>query len=441
MSKYRILHRILFTILFAFAANSFYLIKVHIAFAIPVAVCFVGVNIAAGFMDLTIKKAWLKFCNHGTECLAIFCISLVASILFHVTLIFIVSFEWYNYLISIILCTLAHVVLFWNGIISVYCTSIQLGIKARIIGAICGPIPIAHLFALGYIIKTTRREIIEETRKDLLNEEREHLQICRTKYPILLVHGVFFRDSKKLNYWGRIPGELIRNGATLFYGEHQSALSVEKSAAELAAKIKEIIEKNNFEKLNIIAHSKGGLDCRYAISSLGIAPYIASLTTINTPHKGCGFADYLLNKIPEKVQKNISATYNAAAKKMGDTNPDFMAAVVDLTEQSCKDNELKYQIPNEIYCQSFGSVLEHAQRGKFPLNLSYPMVKNFDGENDGLVSVQSFSFDESFTLLRAQGRRGISHADMIDLNRENIQGFDVREFYVQLVSKLREKGF
>ena len=45
-------------------------------------------------------------------------------------------------------------------------------------------------------------------------------------------------------------------------------------------------------------------------------------------------------------------------------------------------------------------------------------------------------------MLRNDGvKRGISHADMIDLNRENIKGMDVREFYVQLVSGLREKGF
>ena len=30
---------------------------------------------------------------------------------------------------------------------------------------------------------------------------------------------------------------------------------------------------------------------------------------------------------------------------------------------------------------------------------------------------------------------------MIDLNRENIEGFDVREFYVNLVKDLKEKGF
>jgi len=30
---------------------------------------------------------------------------------------------------------------------------------------------------------------------------------------------------------------------------------------------------------------------------------------------------------------------------------------------------------------------------------------------------------------------------MIDLNRENIKGFDVREFYVQVVAGLKKMGF
>jgi len=111
-----------------------------------------------------------------------------------------------------------------------------------------------------------------------------------------------------------------------------------------------------------------------------------------------------------------------------------------LTEVSCEENDLKYVIPEEIFCQSYGSVLGHATHGKFPLNFSYPLVKYFDGANDGLVSAQSFSFGENFTLLTAKGKRGISHADMIDLNRENIAGFDVREWYVQLVHDLKSKG-
>ena len=70
------------------------------------------------------------------------------------------------------------------------------------------------------------------------------------------------------------------------------------------------------------------------------------------------------------------------------------------------------------------------------------LVKYFDGENDGLVGVDSFEWGSSLNMIRLEKKgRGISHGDMIDLNRENIDGLDIREFYVQLVSGLREKGF
>lgn len=70
--------------------------------------------------------------------------------------------------------------------------------------------------------------------KILLNREREQEQLCKTRYPLLMVHGVFFRDFKYFNYWGRVPKELERNGAVIFYGNHQSAASVKDSAQELA---------------------------------------------------------------------------------------------------------------------------------------------------------------------------------------------------------------
>ena len=63
---------------------------------------------------------------------------------------------------------------------------------------------------------------------------RAESEICKTKYPILLVHGVFFRDFRYVNYWGRIPKELQRNGATVYYGQQQSAAAVEDSGRELA---------------------------------------------------------------------------------------------------------------------------------------------------------------------------------------------------------------
>ena len=188
----------------------------------------------------------------------------------------------------------AELVIFWNGIIKVYCTSVQLGLKYRVWGIVLGMVIPADLVMLALIYRITRRECAFETEKALLNKSRRDNQLCRTKYPLLLVHGVFFRDFRYVNYWGRIPKELQRNGATVYYGQQQSAAAVEDSGRELADRIRQILAETGCEKVNIIAHSKGGLDSRAAIAHAGCAPCVASLTTINTPHRGCIFAEYLL---------------------------------------------------------------------------------------------------------------------------------------------------
>lgn len=458
---------------------------------------------------------------------------------------------WPAWTIALVVLILVESVVFWIGIITVYVTSVQLGLKIRVIGVLCGWIPIANLVALHLIIRTVAEEVRFESAKDRLDASRATYRVCATRYPVLLVHGVFFRDTKALNYWGRVPAELERNGAVVYYGEHQSAASVADSARELTERIRRIVETTGCGKVNVIAHSKGGLDMRYAIARCGAGRWVASLTTINTPHRGCGFADYLLTQIPAGVQRTVAATYNAAAAKLGDKTPDFMAAVHDLTQSGCArlnreigdaallehgaaasaavpgasptpsvpyaqpapstpstqtapsaqpisstqpissmqpapcaqpvpiapaapavsavsaasvsirpssrqttpvqpqsaDPSSSSARPNRqpdpfagIVCQSVGSKLAHATTGKFPLNFTYPLVKWFDGPNDGLVARPSFPWGDRFIWLEPNGVRGISHADMIDLDRENIPGFDVREFYVQLVAELKQRG-
>jgi triacylglycerol lipase len=342
------------------------------------------------------------------------------------------------FLWSSLFCIVAEAIVFWCGIICVYTFSLQLGIKHRILGILCGLIPIVNLIMLRKIVKKVFEEVEFEAQKERVNFERKNRQVCKTKYPLLMVHGVFFRDFKYFNYWGRIPKELKKNGAVIYYGNHQSASSVEGSAKELACRIKEIINETGAEKLNIIAHSKGGLDCKKAIMDLDISQYVASLTTVNTPHRGCKFAEYLLDNIPEETQNTIAVAYNKALKKVGDENPDFLAAVGDLKKTSSfEDSPEKFK---GIYCQSVGSVLKKARGGKFPLNFSYHFVKHFDGNNDGLVSEDSFEWGEKYTLLTPSGSYGISHGDMIDLHRVNVEGFDVREFYVTLVNDLKQRG-
>ena len=402
---------------------------------------FVLLNSLVGIKPAGTKKLRLKLCNHGTLLLTIFVGSLIPSLIWHIVLAFLTIPKTYmDFVWSLVYCIVASAILFWNGIICVYCTSTQMGIKWRIIGALCGMIPILNLIVLARIINITSDEVDFEIEKEIISTNPALSAICKTKYPLVLVHGVFFRDNKLFNYWGRIPRTLKLHGATIYYGEHQSALTVKESARELASRIKLIVDRSGCEKVNIIAHSKGGLDCRYAISEFGLASYVASITTVNTPHRGCLFAEQLLQAIPESVKNKVATVYNTTLTALGDETPDFLAAVGDLTAEACQKRNELLTFPEGIFAQSIGSVMEQPHKGRFPLNLSYRYVKNYDGENDGLVGESSFAWGEKYTLLRSKGTRGISHGDVIDLNRENIRDFDVRAFYSELVSDLRNRG-
>ncbi len=387
----------------------------------------------------------LRFCAHGLDMLHIFLWSAAGAVTVHlIRLPMLWRGEWQTWLISAGVAILVEAFVFWNGMLCLYLCSGDLGLRWRIIGAICGLIPILQWIVLYKIMQTVRREIEIEYDRIKRNRARRAQKICETQYPILLVHGVFFRDTKKFCYWGRIPAELEINGATVYYGNQPSAASVRDSARFLADRIREIVDTTGCGKLNIIAHSKGGLDIRAALAFEDIAPYVASVTTVNTPHKGCKFADFLLTTASESFRTKVSSTYNAAARLLGDKDPDFMAAVTDLTAANCAAfnaaTEGDAAHTDGILCRSIHSHLERLTGGQFPLNCTYLLAKWFDGPNDGLVSDDSATWGESHLLLTPTEKRGISHGDMIDLNRENIPGFDVREFYVQWVADLKTRG-
>ncbi len=433
----------LFTaIVFFITANIYILsdiLNVGIIFsAIICAALFIIVNFKPCFGRLEDKKS--QAIRSGVAVLEAFLIAAAGSVAMLIGAI-IMNYGTKGLIINSVIAFLVLAIAFWNGIIRIYINARQLGIKWRVIGAACGMIPVVHIVVLMKLISLAKREYKTENEKELVNKARQGDLICKTKYPILLVHGVFFRDFKHFNYWGRIPEQLERNGAVIYYGGQQSALSVADSAAELAEKIRQTVGETGCEKVNIIAHSKGGLDSRWAISNLGCDKYVASLTTVNTPHRGCKFADYLLSKAGEGLRAKVSGAYNASAKKLGDTEPDFIAAVTDLTASACE--RINEQCPDKagVFYQSIGSRSVKASAGRFPLNLSYLLVDHFDGPNDGLVSVDSMVWGESFREYKPDGSRGISHGDMIDLNRENIDGFDVREAYVELVRELADRGY
>lgn len=404
------------------------------------AILFIAANIKPSLRRSV--KGRLRIASDGADLLCAFLVTLPVEIAF-VLIWAAAAGQWFSigFWICVGVVWLSELITFWNGIIRVYITSTMIGGKWRIIGLVCGMIPILHIIVLLHIIRITRIEVNMEIARDERNRERADKRVCATKYPLILVHGVFFRDSKKFNYWGRIPAELEKNGAVIFYGNQQSALGVQKSGEEVARTIKEVIDRTGAEKVNIIAHSKGGLDSRYAITTLGMDKYVASLTTINTPHRGCVFAEWLLDHAPKWLRNFVASHYNRAFRLAGDSDPDFLGAVGDLKASACARFNEETPDSGNVYYQSVGSKINNEGRNIFPLTLSYMFARNFDGPNDGLVAVDSAKWGESFTTISSKAPDGVSHADVIDLMRRDKPDVDIREFYVQLVSGLKERGF
>ena len=342
--------------------------------------------------------------------------------------------------INALVCAVLLFVLLFNGVVRIFTCSGQLGIIPRISLLLFWWMPVVNIIILRKFLGISVSEYKYTVEKRRLNEDRKHEELCKTKYPILMVHGIFFRDWKNFNYWGRIPKELTDNGAVIYYGSHQSSASVEQCAGELKECILDIMQNTGCEKVNIVAHSKGGLDSRYAISCLDMGKHVASLTTINTPHLGCNYVGKLLEMIPKKTVLAIGKGYESIFTKLGDDSPDFFSGLKDLTDKECERlNGITKDIPGVLY-QSVGSNMRSYSSAMFPLNMGYGIIKLFGGsENDGLVSTKSMEWGDFLGVLRPEGRKGISHGDVIDLTRKNIEGFDVCEFYVDLINKLKLK--
>lgn len=275
---------------------------------------------------------------------------------------------------------------------------------------------------------------------------------CKTKYPIFMVHGMGFKDSKLVGYWGRIPEELKKRGAEVYFGNQDSHASIESNAETIKQSLLDVIKETGAEKVNIIAHSKGGLEARYMISSMGMADKVASLSTMSTPHNGSATVDKLLRLssiVPGFVFRAVFKSIDLWARFMGDKKPDTLRAVQQFTTEEAR--QFNRQNPNAdgIYYQSFAFVMKNAFADMF-MFWTYLLVKICEKEkSDGLLTPISVIWTNFKGVYTGAGRRGISHCDEVDMRRHRLskkQGgentvSDITAFYINVVKKLKEMGY
>ncbi len=94
-------------------------------------------------------------------------------------------------------------------------------------------------------------------------------------------------------------------------------LSLKQAAAAVKKQIHEVLKKSHAHKINIIAHSYGGLVARYYVQELGGSKVTNKLITIGTVHYGPKintFKLFLLAKIPNLLKKEELAGSKITAR-------------------------------------------------------------------------------------------------------------------------------
>jgi len=256
------------------------------------------------------------------------------------------------------------------------------------------------------------------------------------QYPVVLVHGIIAHDrASSIKFWGRIPETLAGRGVKVFLGNTDAWGSYDTNALLLKKTIENIVSQTKTERVNIIAHSKGGIDSRYLIWKHGFGDKIASLTTICTPHHGSEIADLIYNKkiTRKKIARKVLSAFG---ELYGDASPNLCKLIYQLTTAKMREFNEKITMDNNVFYQSWYTTIEDAADIKiFPY--SYTYIHKISGNNDGLVSEYSAKWGDNITKIAG----GISHVDILDVQAKEISGIHIPDIYVKMVEGLSERRF
>jgi triacylglycerol lipase len=206
----------------------------------------------------------------------------------------------------------------------------------------------------------------------------------------------------------------MRVGAEVHRPRVPSYASIAARAEELAR----VVQQIRARKVNIIAHSMGGLDARYAITRLGLADRVASLITVGTPHLGTPVAD-LGARLAELLK--LKALLGRVVDV--DAFHDLTTARMERFNQDVAD------APGVAYA----SVVARIDRGRaHPLLwATHAYLTERSGDNDGVVPSASQRWGEVVQEIEADHWAQIGWSP----------GFDTLGFYEELLRELRGRGF
>ncbi|MFO7730329.1 MAG: hypothetical protein R6V86_06150 [Spirochaetia bacterium] len=254
--------------------------------------------------------------------------------------------------------------------------------------------------------------------------------------PVYLVYGIAYQNVDFLmQSLQKVQQALLHDGVPSFITEKDAFASIAENARMMKHEVLEYLaEHPNYTQIDIIAHSKGGLEARYMISRLDMAEYVASLTTLSTPHRGTPVAEFITEDAGEGGRIIATTVANAVGTLLGDSNPDSDRAFHQLTPGYIDNFNRKTPNHPSVYYLSFAS-----QIGEEYPSLLYRTIGGAihatAGPNDGFVPVESAKWGDFRGLVcTIYGHEGLSHSDIIGGNplTYNVD-FDFVRFFKDIV--------
>lgn len=134
----------------------------------------------------------------------------------------------------------------------------------------------------------------------------------QTKYPIVLVHGLFGFDSiGSYDYFYGVANALRSGGASVYLVQVSAANTTEVRGEQLLTQVQQILAVTGAPKVNLIGHSHGSPTARYVAS---VRPdLVASVTGVGGVNKGSKVADAVLGapELAYTVAQGFSALMSA----------------------------------------------------------------------------------------------------------------------------------
>ena len=235
--------------------------------------------------------------------------------------------------------------------------------------------------------------------------------------PVVLVHGLFGFDrigvpGARFDYFRGIARHLESLGCHAHAVKLPAAGSVPARAAELVRALEALPD----ERVDIIAHSLGGLDARYAISKLGLSARVRSLVTIGTPHRGTPIADVAASMVLRKLIRALGMPLHAL---------DWLS-----TASLARFNDDVVDAPGVRYACVVGGMRATNPVIPLPLVPVHAYLRRVAGDNDGLVPIASQFWGETIAEIEAD------HFAQIGWRVSVRSTFDAAGLYAFVVARL-----